>query len=393
LLVRFLTQSLKIMSVLLLTILAVAGSVGFFNYWNDRERDEEIGRPVTITITEEDDGPSVADKLSDAELIQYGFYFEGRYRVSGTDLRPGTYTLRHGMSVADIIDTITEPDADEESDPNATVAEPGQAITVTFIEGERIEQYAQRLVEAGWEGDPAEFVALAYNPVGTENFDVLDSLPDGASLEGFLFPETYDFASNASAQDVINRLVGQFDTEFDDSMREAATDADMSVFEVVTLASIVEREAAAEGERVTIAGMYLNRLAADMRLDADPTVQYALGTEDDWWPVLSGTLLEEGRYLPYSTYNPETTGLPPGPIASPGLRSMQAVLQPEEHDYLYMVAAEDGSGTHLFAVTLEEHQANICQETPDAPDCGGGWYDAPLAGIEPVWERSLVAAG
>src|SRR4051812_21641047 len=102
------------MSVLLLTVLAIAGSVGFFNYWTDRERDEEIGRPVTITITEEDDGPTVADKLTDADLIQYAFYFEGRYRLSGTDLRPGTYTLRHGMSVADIIDTITEPDAEEE---------------------------------------------------------------------------------------------------------------------------------------------------------------------------------------------------------------------------------------------------------------------------------------
>jgi UPF0755 protein len=392
LLVRFLTQSLKIMSVLLLTVLAIAGSVGFFNYWNDRERDEEIGRPVTITITEEDDGPSVADKLSDAELIQYGFYFEGRYRLSGTDLRPGTYTLRHGMSVADIINTITEPDAEEESDPNATIAEPGQAITVTFIEGERIEQYAQRLVEAGWEGDPADFIALAYNPVGTENFSVLDSLPDGASLEGFLFPETYDFASNAAAQDVINRLVGQFDTEFDDSMREAANDADLSVFDVVTLASIVEREAAAEGERVTIAGMYLNRLEAGMPLQADPTVQYGLGTEDDWWPQLNTQLLEEGTNLPYSTYNPDVTALPPGPIANPGLRSLQAVLQPEEHDYLYMYANNDESGTHVFAVTYEEHQANICQITPDADSCTGGWYDAPLAGVEPVWERSLLVA-
>jgi UPF0755 protein len=380
------------MSVLLLTVLAIAGSVGFFNYWNDRERDEEIGRPVTITITEEDDGPSVADKLSDAELIQYGFYFEGRYRLAGTDLRPGTYTLRHGMSVADIINTITEPDAEEESDPNATIAEPGQAITVTFIEGERIEQYAQRLVEAGWEGDPADFIALAYNPMGTENFSVLDSLPDGASLEGFLFPETYEFASNVSAQDVINRLVSQFDAEFDDSMREAADDADLSVFEVVTLASIVEREAAAEGERVTIAGLYLNRLSADMRLDADPTVQYALGTEDEWWPVLTGTLLEEGRYLPYSTYNPDETGLPPGPIANPGLRALQSVLQPEVHSYLYMYATDDGSGTHVFAETLEEHQANICQISPEAPECGGASNDDPLAAIEPVWQRNPIAA-
>lgn len=390
-LVRVLTQSLKIISVLLLTVLVIAGSIGFFNYWTDRERDEDIGRPVTITITEDDDGPSVAEKLADANLIQYGFYFEGRFRLSGTDLRPGTYTLRHGMSVADILDTVTEPDEEEEADPNATIAEPGAEITVTFIEGQRIEQFAETLVDAGWEGDPAEFIELAYNPVGTERFDVLNSLPDGASLEGFLFPETYVIASNEPPQQIIDRLLYQFDAEFNDSMRAAADDADVSVYDVVTLASIVEREAAVEGERVIIAGMYLNRLDADMRLDADPTVQYELGTEADWWPTLTGAMIEEGRYLPYSTYNPDTTGLPPGPIANPGIRSLQAVLQPDNNDYLFMVAADDGSGTHIFATTLDEHQSNICSITPDAEGCGGGWYDAPVALDEPARDRTLVA--
>lgn len=394
-LVRVLTQSLKIISVLLLSVLVIAGSVGFFNYWTDRERDSEIGRPVTITITADDDSATVAEKLTDAELIQYGFYFEGRFRLAGTDLRPGTYTLRHGMSVSDIIDTVTVPG--EDADPAVTSENgPGEAISVTFIEGERIEQYAQRLVDAGWEGDPAEFVNLAYNPVGTENFDILDSLPDGASLEGFLFPDTYDFASNAPAQAVIDRLVGQFEVVFDESMQAAASDADLSVYEVVTLASIVEREAAVEGERVTIAGLYLNRLDAGMRLDADPTVQYGLGTEADWWPVLTGTLLEEGRYLPYSTYNPDKIGLPPGPISNPGLRALQAVLQPEQTDYLYMYALDDGSGTHAFASTLEEHQANICRISPDGEDCGGGWYENPdrpiLAVIPPMDDRHWRAA-
>ena len=392
-LVRFLTQSLKIVSVVLLTVLVVAGSVGFFNYWTDRQRDVEIGRPVTITITEEDDGPSVADKLTDADLIQYGFYFEGRYRLSGTDLRPGTYTLRHGMSVADILNTITEPDEDE-ADPNATIEQPGAEITVTFIEGQRIEQFAEALVNAGWEGDPAEFIDLAYNPVGVERFDVLNSLPDGASLEGFLFPDTYIIASNESAQEIIDRMLYQFDARFDDSMRDAAEQENLTVYEVVTLASIVEREAADEGERVIIAGMYLNRLEADMPLQADPTVQYALGTEGDWWPKLDAAAMEQANStsLPYSTYNPDVTGLPPGPIANPGIRALQAVLQPDDNDYLYMYANNDGSNTHVFAVTYEEHQANVCRISPEAEDCTGGWYDAPVAGAdEPVWIRTLAA--
>ena len=375
-LVRIITQSLKIISIVVMTALVVIGSVSFFNYWTDREQSEEIGRPVTITITEDDDGGSVADKLVDADLIKYGVYFETRFRFSGTDFQPGTYTLRHGMSASDIIDTITEP-TEEEEDPDATLAAPGEAITVTFIEGQRIEQYADTLVEAGWEGDPQAFIDAAYNPVGTENWDFLGSLPEGASLEGFLFPDTYDIPSNASPETVIEYLLGGFGNAFNEDMRQQAEDADMSIFDVVTLGSIVEREAAAEGERVTIAGLYLNRLEQGMPLQADPTIQYAVGTAEDWWPQLNTELLAQAEGDPYNTYNEEVIALPPGQIANPGQRAMQAVLQPEEHDYLYMQAKNDDSGEHAFSSTLEEHNANTCEYQPDAEICGGGSSDEP----------------
>jgi UPF0755 protein len=149
----------------------------------------------------------------------------------------------------------------------------------------------------------------------------------------------------------------------------------MSIYEVVTLASIVEREAAAEGERVTIAGLYLNRLEIGMPLQADPTVQYVVGNADDWWPQLNTQLLEEAQDDPYNTYNEAVTpGLPPGPIANPGLRAIQAVLSPEENDYIYMQAKNDDTGTHAFSTTLEEHEQNICTYQPEAADvdCGGG---------------------
>jgi len=392
LLVRFITQALKIISVLALTLLVITGSVAFFNYWTDRERSDDIGRPVTITISEEDDGGSVADKLTDADLIKYGFYFETRFQFSGDELRPGTYTLRHGMSVGEIIDAISVP---SEDDPEATVEEPGQAIRVTFIEGERIEQYAETLVEAGWEGDPQEFIDAAYNFQRKNQYEVLSSLPDGASLEGFLFPNTYDIPSNATADEVIDYLLAGFEAQFTDDMRQQAEDAGMSVYDVVTLASIVEREAAAEGERVTIAGLYLNRLEAGMPLQADPTVQYVVGTADDWWPQLNTQLLEQARDNPYNTYNEELTpALPPGPIANPGIRAIQAVLNPEEHDYLYMQAKNDDSGTHAFSTTLEEHEQNICTYQPDAADidCGGGSVPAgnDQAGIVVTDRRNIL---
>ena len=130
--------------------------------------------------------------------------------------------------------------------------------------------------------------------------------------------------------------------------------------QVLTLASIVEREAVLDEERPTIAGVYLNRLARDMRLEADPTVQYAMGFQPasgQWWKT--PVFLEEYGQVdsPYNTYL--TTGLPPGPIAAPRLASIRAVLNPEQHDYLYFVAEPGGSGRHIFSRTFEEHLENV----------------------------------
>jgi UPF0755 protein len=128
-----------------------------------------------------------------------------------------------------------------------------------------------------------------------------------------------------------------------------------TIHQVVTLASIIEREAQRADERRTIAGVYLNRLKVGMPLQADPTVQYAIGSPAEWWPrdeTLANALRRPG---PYNTYL--TPGLPPGAIASPGLAAIQASLDPETHDYIYFVAKGDGS--HAFSRTLDEHNANV----------------------------------
>ena len=390
-LVRLLTQSLKIISIVALTAIIVAGSVSFFNYWTDRERPENIGRPVTFTITEEDDGGSVAGKLTDAGLIDYGWFFDMRFRFAGVDFQPGTYTLRHGMSASDIIEAVSVPTDD---DPEATITPPGEALQITFIEGERIEQYAQTLVDAGWEGDPQEFIDAAYNPVSTDQWDVLDSLPEGASLEGFLFPNTYDIPSNATPQTVIEYLLNGFDAQFTDEMRQQTSRSEMSIYEVVTLASIVEKEARAEQERVTISGLYSNRLDQGIALQADPTIQYVVGTPDDWWPQLDTELIEQAFDSPYNTYNEDLTpALPVGPIANPGLRAIQAVLNPEEHAFLFMQAKNDEAGTHAFTDNLAEHEENICTYNPDAEICAGGASGDPgtiIAVAVPADRRSLA---
>ena len=189
------------------------------------------------------------------------------------------------------------------------------------------------------------------------------TIPAGMSLEGYLFPDTYELpVENPSGLDLLERQLGNFGRQivplYNAAIAEGRTT--LTLHEVITVASIVEREAVIAVERPAIARVYLNRIDNNMRLEADPTVQYAMGYQpvaDQWWktPV---TLAEyAGVFSPYNTYL--NTGLPPGPIASPGLSSVQAVLAPDEHNYLYFVAVPDGTGAHVFAETFAEHEINV----------------------------------
>jgi UPF0755 protein len=393
-LVRALIQTLKIISVLVVSGIVIVGSLAFFDYWTDRAQSEDLGRPVTLEVTADDDGSTISDKLTEAGLVRYGLYFETRYRFSGAELQPGTYTLRHGMSVNEIIDAITMPDEDEQLAEDAAEAAdqpaPAESIEVTFIEGQRAEEYATALVDAGWTGDPQAFLDLVNTPANPDQWSFLASLPDGAGLQGFLFPDTYTFPANVAPQDIIDQMLSNFDAQFNPEMRQQAEASGMSIFEVVTVASIVEREAVVPEERTTIAAVYLNRLEQDMRLQADPTIQYAVGTEAEWWPDLNGELIAQAASSPYNTYSIE--GLPPGPIANPGLRAIQGVLQPDDVDYLYMVAKNDGSDTHAFTNSLEEHEQNICTYDPDADICAGAQRDHPTQALGdlPVADRRAV---
>jgi len=393
-LVRVVTQTLKILSILVVSGVVLVGSVGFFNYWSDRTRAEDLGRPVTLTVSAADDGGDVADKLTDSDLVKYGVYFETRLRFSGNDLQPGTYTLRKGMSTSEIIDMVTVSTAtDDTAEAQDPAAAPSTELQVTFVEGQRIEEFAATLQEAGWTGDPQAFIDAARNPANVESWDFLADLPEGASLEGFLFPDTYTIPSNAAAQDVIDYMLTNFDTRFSDEMRQQAGAQGLSIYEVVTLASIVEREAVVPEERATIAAVYLNRLDSGTQLQADPTKQYAVGTSEDWWPELNTELIEQAESSPYDTYIVE--GLPPGPIANPGLRALQGILDPDDVDFLYMVAKDDGSDTHAFTNDLEEHEENICTYDPDAEICGGAESDAPENAFvhHQAHHRRLMMAG
>lgn len=370
--VRILSSALKVASIAVLAIIIAGGSVWFFNYWQDRERSESIGRPVTVEITDEDDSSSVSEKLTESELVRFGPYFEARMRFSGVELQPGLYTLRVGMSVPEIIDVITIA---EESDDEEEAAEDNtqvQSFEVTFIEGQRIEQHAVALEEAGMPNASVDYVnAAADVDSWRSTYPFLESVPEGATLEGFLFPDTYRVGQGATVRDVIGLQLQQFEAQFTPEMIQQAQAQGLTIYEVVTLASIVEREAAVPAERPMISAVYQNRIESGMALNADPSNQYGVGTPEEWWPVLNTELLEQSKTTEYDTY--ENEGLPPGPIANPGFASLQAVLQPADMEHLYFVTKGDDSGEHVFSMTLEEHEQNTCIEHPDWEQCAGGF--------------------
>jgi UPF0755 protein len=314
--------------------------------------------PVSFVVEPGETASAVATRLEEEGLTVNGEVFRRFMTYHGLDvtLEAGSYSLRQNMTMHEIAEALQHGGAD--------------SVTVTIPEGWRHEQIAWLLEQQGlMRADDFE----AYVRSASSDYPWLAERPADASLEGFLFPDTYQLPLDATPDSVVDLLTRTFDarvapeiegrlagrTVFDVSTGEYRP---LSAYDVVTLASIVEREAVVPEERPVIASVYLNRLdpthieETALRLSADPTVQYAKGYDpetESWWnPMLPG----EGQTVnsPYNTFLVQ--GLPPGPICNPGLASILAVLKPAETDYLYFHAVGDGS--HAFASTLEEHLQN-----------------------------------
>ena len=266
----------------------------------------------------------------------------------GTSLAAGDYELSRSMSTPEIIQVLAK-------------GEVKRGLVATIPEGWRSEQIADRLQATGF-ASRDEFLQAVASPQSVPGFDVLPR-PAASRLEGYLFPETYQVPQQVSGSRAAELMVRMFGQRVGATLQTSA-EPKLTPQQVITLASIVEREAKVPSERATIASVYLNRLDQSMPLQADPTVQYAIATRDgaaasayDYWRKLTSDDLTISS--PYNTY--AHTGLPPGPICNPGEASIRAVLQPAQTDYLYFVATNDGSGTHLFARTLDEHNANVAR--------------------------------
>ncbi len=298
------------------------------------------GTPVPFTVYPGESPYSIGERLEEAGIISSArlFYAYIRYNNLGQKLEAGDYTLSPSMTIPEIVNVLQHGRAKE--------------ITITVPEGWRMEQLADYLEEQGIMS-AEEFLAWAKRDLWADHYDFLKEVPEGASLEGYLFPDTYRLPFPASPKDLIARMLENFEAKVTPEMRAKASELGLTFHQAVILASIVEKEAVLPEERPLIAGVFLNRLRKKMPLQADPTVQYAKGydkTAGRWWSPIT---IEEAISIqsPYNTYL--NLGLPPGPICSPGLESIKAVLYPAKTDYLFFFSPNGSS--HIFSKTYEEH--------------------------------------
>ncbi len=319
------------------------------NRFADRPANPSDNTTRTFTVQQGETAAHIADRLKAEGLIEDARTFRWMADLEGVaaELAAGDYELSASMRPSEILFTLAK---------GKIKANP----MVTIPEGWRAEEVAERLAARGI-GGTDQFMATVRK--GNSNSAALAGRPAGAGLEGYLFPESYAVDSKTTTESMAERMVAQFEKSFTPEMMQKAAGLGMSIHQVVILASVIEREAVIPSERPVMAGVFYNRLKAGMPLQSDPTVQYAVATADPqahlqfgWWKrKLTQQDLEIDS--PYNSYR--FPGLPAGPICNPGLASLNAAVEPAETDSYYFVAKPNGS--HAFASTLEEHNANVLE--------------------------------
>jgi UPF0755 protein len=345
--IRFVVSSLKIAVIVISTAAVALGGFQLFDHYSSRAEEQSgVGEPVVFTIGKNDDAGDVAKNLRKKGLIRSEQVFELTVRYVDRDIKPATYELTKGMSVSTIVDLIT--------------TEKSKAVTklkeykITVVEGWRTEQIADELDKLKYPPGGDAFLRAA-EEYPHDSYDFLKGTKKG-TLEGFLYPATYDFTNETTPEELVTMMLNAFDTNFTPEMRDRAEAMNLSLYDVVKIAALIEREAIVSTERPLIADVYLKRYSEGMKLDADPTVQYVIGKRDGkWWPAPTAKDLEDVDSA-YNLY--KHTGLTPTPICNPRLESMLAVLSAPNTPFYFFTARKDDSGRHLFAATNEDQNAN-----------------------------------
>ncbi len=279
---------------------------------------------------------AMGNVLTQAGLIRDSEFFKTRVKELGVDskLKAGRYAFQLTQSMDEMIAQIVSGVVYRD------------LIKVTIPEGYEIKQIVETLVKENLVEAESFYDLMATTPL---DYPFLEGIPEGKTrLEGFLFPSTYTFEKGVSQEDILKAMLDKFNTVFKPEYYERSKELKLSIFELITMASIIEREGKVKTELPLVSSVFYNRIQKEMKLESCATIQYALGERKE--KLYNKDLEIES---PYNTY--KYTGLPSGPIASPGEAALKAALFPEESDFLFFVLSNKGDGSHVFTKTYAEH--------------------------------------
>lgn len=295
--------------------------------------------PQNIEITEGEGVKEIGQKLEDAQLVKSKYYFDYYIWKTGSrgKIKAGKYELKGTMTIPEIVQVLSLGEI------------VSNEVRVTFPEGTSAQGMAEILTQKGFDGNA--FLADVKSGSGiTANYAFLKDAPKNSNLEGFLFPDTYIFFKDAKPEEIADRMLQNFDEKLTPKMRQDIQSQGKNIFDVVTMASILEKEVRAADDMKIAGGIFWDRISAGMPLQSCATVAYVLGQEKKQYSIA-----DTKTPSPYNTYL--VKGLPPGPIDNPGMNSIIAAIYPTKTDYNYFLT-DPASGKTIFSKTLEEHAAN-----------------------------------
>jgi UPF0755 protein len=331
---------MKKLIVLILIALVLLGA-GWLVFSRSFDQQLTITEPVFFVIPQGSTLTSVANDLEEKQIIKSAdtLLWLNRLEKAGPVLA-ASYEFPPEYTIRDLYDAIITGDSISDE------------VQVTFREGLVITEMADLLVEARLISDPQEFILATSNGIDrfVSQFSFLESIPEGQDLEGYLFPDTYRFFADATVDEIILAMLRNFDAKFTDEMRASIANSDKSIHELVTFASIVEKEVRSIDDMKVVAGLFQNRLDIGMLLQADSTIGYITRSGRD-----RSTFADLEIDSPYNSY--KYAGLPPGPISNPGINAIIAAINPAETDYLFFLTNRT-SGQVYYGRNLAEHNRN-----------------------------------
>jgi UPF0755 protein len=333
-------------TIIVIALCAVGLCAGWRIYYNSQlEPVSSSKKKIIVEIPEGSNIDDIAKILYDSGLIKNRMVFQsyaGRHSRGIKQIKAANYRFTPSMSSVDIFNAMLNgKDYDG-------------AVAITIPEGKNIKEIGA-ILESRHICSSADFINETKKVSEyKKNYSILSSYPDNADgrtpMEGYLFADTYQFTSNSSAATVVSKMLANTQSKFSDAMLKKISDNHQTVDQILTMASLIEMESKLDSDKPKIASVFYNRLAKNMKLQSDATVNYALGEKKT--NITNSDLKVDS---PYNTY--ANTGMPIGPICSPSLKSIKAAISPAKTDYLYFVS--DSSGKTYYANNLQDHQANV----------------------------------